>query len=212
VRIGAIERPPASLVRVLPSDLRDRFRMRSGSSDASPAPFSVARRRLWLEAEDPRADDRRRLVDLARDRIVIRRMVAGVAMTIRVPAAAYRGVALRLTGFSDGGFRYDARLLHRDPDLSVCLSESDDQAEIEAQWRLWARFFSLPALVQRNGAGEPERFDAPHCAIRPVISRRRGKATTMRRARFLVRRKVGRIPLASPPHADALGSVPGIEF
>jgi hypothetical protein len=147
-------------------------------------------------------------VGLARDRIVIHRAVAGVAMTIRVPTVAYRGVALRLTGFSDGRFHYEARLLHRDPDLSVSLSQSEDQAEVEAQWRVWARFFSLPALVERNGIGEPERFDAPHCVIRPAISRRRGKGTTARRARFLVRRKVGgvRAPRRSP------GSVPRIEI
>jgi hypothetical protein len=61
---------------------------------------------IRIEASDPRSDDRRRIIDIARDSIAIRRAVAGVTMTLRIPADAYKGVALRIAGLDDGGFHY----------------------------------------------------------------------------------------------------------
>ena len=122
---------------------------------------------IRIEACDPRSDNRRRVVDVAREAITIRRVVAGVSMAIRVEPRAYRGVALRITGLVDGRFHYEVRLAHRDPDLSVPLGEGEDLVAIEAQWRGWVAFLRLPALAGRT---EFERH--------PCLGRRRG---TLRR-------------------------------
>jgi hypothetical protein len=148
---------------------------------------------LQIEALDPRADNRRRAIEIARDRVVIRRTVAGVAMAVRVASAAYLGVSLRVSGLQDGRFRYEARLLHRDPDLSVLLAEGNDQETIAAEWREWVRVLRLPALVGRSEIGDVEvNLEVTDLARRRPAPRRRGKAVAARRARFLLRRKVGR--------------------
>lgn len=154
------------------------------SSDSLPA---------QIEAGDPRADNRRRVVEVARDKVVIRRMVAGVAMAVRVATASYLGVTLRVIGLQDGRFRYEARLLHRDPDFSVPLGEGNDQDRMEAQWREWVRLLRLPALVGRSETVDVEvNLDVTDLARRRPAPRRRGKAVAARRAGFLLRRKVGR--------------------
>jgi len=148
---------------------------------------------IRVVACDPRSDDRRRYVDVARETVTIRRAVAGVSMAIRVKACAYRGVALRIIRLADGRFHYEVRLAHRDPDLSVQLGEGEDLAAIEAQWREWVAFLRLPAL-----AGRTEALDAPvsiggvELARRAPHPRRRGSALTSRRPRFLRRREPGR--------------------
>ena len=65
---------------------------------------SIASGRVRIEASDPRSDNHRRIVDIAREAVTIRRAVAGVAMSIRVAASDFRGVALRVTELDQGGF------------------------------------------------------------------------------------------------------------
>ena len=142
-----------------------------------------------IESRDPRSDDRRRIVEVAQGSVTIRRAVAGVAMTIRVSWDAYRGVALRIRALEGDRFRYEVRLVHRDPDLSVVLGEGDDLAAIEAQWREWAAWLGRPAL-----AGRTEAVDAPVTLsraappCRPPNARRKGDALRSRRPRFGKRR------------------------
>src|SRR5260370_13694425 len=109
-------------VRRCPSGLGHRCRMVSQSADMVVALSTKHVQPLRIEASDPRADNRRRVIDVAGDAVVIHRSVAGVAMAIRVAASAYSGAALRVTGLQDGRFHYEAKLLHRDPDLSVSLA------------------------------------------------------------------------------------------
>jgi hypothetical protein len=165
-----------------------------GSASASqfaPKPGIAEPRRI--EVSDPRADDRRRVVLLARDRVVIARSVAGIFMQIAMTPHAYRGVVLRLNALKEGVFHYEIRLAHRDADLSVTLFEASDDSEIRAEWRLWARFLGLPALVEREeGCAEPDVGEGAIAAGRSR-ARRRGKTITSRRPRFLTRRKTGRL-------------------
>ena len=149
--------------------------------------------RVRIEASDPRSDDRRRVVDIGRTGVVIRRLFAGVSMAIRVERSAYRGVVLRVAGLEDGRFQYEVKLLHRDPDLSVSLAESVDMAEAEAQWREWVGFVGLPALVGRTNSSDVQvNIDCVDLDRRVPASRGRADATAGRRPRFLRRRKVGR--------------------
>ena len=158
---------------------------------------------IRIEAFDPRSDNRRRIVDLSREAITIRRAVAGVLMAIRLESRAYRGVALRITGLDDGRFHYEVRLAHRDPDLSVPLGEGEEMATMETQWREWVVFLRLPAL-----AGRGESADTPvsvRCAEpgrATPCARRRGSALTRRRPRFLKRRALGCVRTEEVAKAD----------
>jgi hypothetical protein len=170
--------------------------------------------RTRFEACDPRADNSSRVIDVAREEVTIRRAVAGVPMAIRVASGAYHGVGLRVACVKEGRFRYEVRLVHRDPDLSVSLAEGDDERAIEDRWRAWVGFLRLPALVERIEGMEIE-VNLGSCDLtqRSPIRRRRGSATSSRRPRFLRRRKAGRlvpcVPLYSDPEALSPGSKSG---
>ena len=168
----------------------------------APRPGFAGPRRI--EACDPRADGRRRVVLLARDRVVIARSVAGVFMHIAMTPNAYRGVVLRLNALRDNVFHYEIRLAHRDPDLCATLQEASDDSEIQADWRLWARYLGLPTLVEREGGrAEPEAAHMGAVALAHTLARRRGKTITGRRPRFLARRKTGR---TDPDRASLAGA------
>ncbi len=127
-------------------------------------------------------------------------------MAIRIAPSAYRGVTLRVTGLQDGRFRYEVRLLHRDPDLSVSLAVGDDRVHVEGEWRKWVRFLRLPALVGRTETADVEvNVDGVDIARRRPTPRRRGRSMRSRRPRFLMRRKVGRGP---GPFAQVPGTNP----
>ncbi len=163
------------------------------------APNPGSRAPLRLEAPDPRADERRRVVLVTRESVVIARSVAGVFMRIALAPSAFQGVLLRVAGLDSSGFRYEVTLAHRDPDFAISLACSSCKAEAEAAWELWARFLQLPGLV--------ERVEGEYETARPMVGgvialtpgrRRRGSAVRARRARFLARRKTGRLELARP--------------
>ena len=105
-----------------------------------------------FETRDPRSDDRRRIVEVARETVTIWRVVSGVSMTVRLTPEAYRGVTLRIRGLEGGRFHYEVRLAHRDPDLSVTLDSGDDLGGMEALWREWTAYLGLPALAGRSDA------------------------------------------------------------
>ena len=107
-----------------------------------------------LMASDSRADNRRRSVTLSRERVTIARSFRGIAMRLSVPVSAYRGVCVGVRAGENGGFVYELRLAHRDPDLSVLLDEAIDETRIWAEWRASAGFFGLPALIERNEGPE----------------------------------------------------------
>jgi hypothetical protein len=169
-----------------------------------PAPKHGAFAPRQFAAPDARADGHRRLVRLDAENVVIARVVAGVPMNVVVPTSAYRGVVLRVADVREDGFTYEIRLAHADPDLCVALAEADDDWDINAEWRLWARVLGLPTLVERaEGREEPDRPMLGKVAVRRPAPRRRGKTITARRPRFLTRRKVGRPELCAQAIAGA---------
>jgi hypothetical protein len=152
-----------------------------------------------IEAFDPRADGRRRLVEVTQNQIVIARRLGGVDMRVALEPRHYQGVLLSVLVSEATDFLYQVRLVHADAELNVTLSEGGDETEARAQWRRWAETLRLPRLVER-AEGEYENDCSP--AAPHPFERRRGRATLRRRNRFLVRRKMGRPVL--PPGADAL--------
>ncbi len=146
----------------------------NGRSDAA----RLAQAWAPITTEDARADDRRRKVVVSRDRVTIERSFCGIAMRLSVPVEAYTGVCVALKAGQAGGFLYQIRLDHRDADLSVPLAEAPDDSDIWADWRSWARFFGLPALIERNDGlavwGRNPGLSQPVPAKRRVKRRRPG--------------------------------------
>lgn len=156
-------------------------------------------RRAGRAALDSRADGRRRSVLLSRERVTIDRSFRGIAMRLSVPVSAYRGVAVGVRASEAGGFVYELKLAHRDPELSVLLDENRDEARIWAGWRDAAGFFGLPALIERadglqswcSAAATPAPSGRrPKRRIRPgIVARRVARpeaAATVHREREIV--------------------------
>ncbi len=146
-------------------------------------------------AQDSRADDRRREVVVSRERVTIERNFRGIAMRLSIPVQAYQGVCVALTSGQSGHLRYQIRLDHSDAELSVPLAEAPDDSEIWADWRSWARFFNLPALVERN---DGVAVWGPNPGLAASAKRRLKR----RRAPFLARR-FGAPRIAGIVHRDA---------
>ena len=140
-------------------------------------------------AADPRADRGRREIDVSADRVTIRRRLKGIDMRLSLAVSAYKGVALCLHPV-DGRLTYQVRLVHRDSDLSVLLDEAPDDADIIADWRLWARVLGRPALVERE-IGTFELASADPEAVERSGALARRKRPLKRRPRILSRRKEG---------------------
>jgi len=139
-----------------------------------------------LVQRDRRADEGQRQVRVTREGVLISRRLAGIAMHIRVPVAAYRGVALDVSAGREGGACYRLSLAHQDPELDVVLAETQDGGAVAADWKYWANWLDLPRLAARG-----EALEALEPA-RPAVERRRaGVAVAKRRPRFLARRKTG---------------------
>jgi hypothetical protein len=163
-------------------------------------PFSLPVR---FEAADAAADERRRVVDLHRERVVLRRSVAGMRMALNMPVAAFRGVAIRLCGEADKPpTAITVVLEHADPALSLPLFSSPDTDNIVAEWQSWGRVLGLPLLVAERDGSLREPF-ARLGALRieaPTWRRRRRTAIARRRPSRLLRRRSGAVSTTPSVH------------
>jgi Family of unknown function (DUF6101) len=178
-------------------------RLAAGSSRALRLdPFSLPVR---FEAADEAADERTRIVDLHRERVVLRRSVRGIRMALNMPVASYRGVAIRLTGETDKPPTSIAVVLeHRDPALSLPLFSSSERDDIVAEWQSWGRVLGLPLLVAEGDGSLREPF-ARLGSLRieaPTWRRRRRTAIARRRPSRLLRRRPGKIRAVPLVHHD----------
>ena len=91
--------------------------MRSGGMPAGSSralrldPFSLPVR---FAASDAAADERVRQVELYRERVVVRRSLAGMRMALNMPVSAFAGVALRVL-IGEGRATASVTLEHKDP-------------------------------------------------------------------------------------------------
>jgi Family of unknown function (DUF6101) len=170
-------------------------RIAAGSSrTARLDPFSLPVR---FEAADEAADGRLRVVDLYRERVVVRRSVRGMHMALNLPVTAYRGVAIRLTGKADEPPTAIAVVLeHGDPALSLPLFSSNASDDIVAEWQSWGRVLNLPLLIAERDGSLREPF-ARLGGLRieaPIWRRRRRSAIARRRPSILLRRRARVVP------------------
>jgi hypothetical protein len=162
----------------------------AGSSrDERLDPFALPLRFL---AADHTADERVRLVELHRERVVLRRNLRGIKMAVHLPLATYLGIAIRIEPPTQATAGAVAIVLeHPDPDLSLTLYRADDGSDIVAEWQSWGRALSLPLLVAEADGRLREPFERIG-AIRvgtPIRRRRRHSTLRARRPTQPLRRQ-----------------------
>jgi len=176
-------------------------RTTAGSSRAERLdPFSLPVR---FEAADEAADERRRVVDLHRERVVVRRCVGGMRMALNLPVSAFRGVVIRLKQQDDEPpSAIDVVLEHGDPALSLPLFSSDTADEIVAEWQAWGRVLGLPLLVADRDGSLREPFARVGAVLIEAPTRRRRRRTTVSRRRpsIRLRRRAASLPDAPTVH------------
>ena len=128
---------------------------------------------ISFHAHDTRADGGVRQIELHRERVVLRRAVQGMRMSVNLRVSDFLGVALR--GIDEAQMLV---LQHRDPSLTIPLCVSSDGEEIASAWRMWSDIFALPQLLEEK-------------ACEPAVRRRRHNAIRARRPKFLMRRRAG---------------------
>jgi hypothetical protein len=163
-------------------------------------------------AVDPSADGRIREIEIDRNRVVVRRAVAGVRMRLNVPIDSYLGVVVRIEsdaapapvqGHITQG-QIAVVLAHRDPALSVTLSAAETCDDVIADWQAWARSLNCPLLIG-NGDGswrEPMARIGALVVAAPSPRRRRHSAHLKRRPKALMRRKPGQPAAAATVYRD----------
>ncbi len=150
-----------------------------------------------FRAADEAADGRLRIVDLHRERVVLRRSLRGMRMAVSLPVSAFRGVAIRLTGKADATPTAIAVVLeHGDPALSLPLFSSSESDDIVAEWQSWGRVLGLPLLVAERDGSLREPFARLGSLLidAPTRRRRRHTALARRRPAKLLQRRPGVLP------------------
>ena len=149
-------------------------------------------------ASDAAADGQTRDIELHRERVVLRRSVAGVRMALNMPLSAFTGVALKMM---PGEGAVAVVLAHDDPGLVLPLAVTDEADEAFTEWHDWAETFGLPLLVEDEvGFRKALPQLGEIAAGRPRPRRRRRSGLKGRRPAILLRRMTGRISDASPVH------------
>ncbi len=154
----------------------------AGSSrDERLDPFALP---LRFVAVDHTADERVRLVELHRERVVLRRRLRGIKMAVNLPLATYLGVAIRIEPPTQATAGAVAIVLeHPDPDLSLTLYRADDGNDIVAEWQSWGRALSLPLLVAEPDGRLREPFERIGALRIGTPIRRRRRHSTLRTRR-----------------------------
>ena len=180
--------------------------MRSGGLPAGSSralrldPVSLPAR---VAASDAAADGRVRQVELYRERVVVRRSLAGMRMALNMPVSAFAGVALRVViGEGEAGATASVTLEHQDPALALPLFTSGEAGEAFAEWRAWGNVLGLPLLVAEDDGILREPFARlGGVRVEQVRPRRRRRSALKRRRPALpLRRQAGKLTEATPVH------------
>jgi hypothetical protein len=151
-------------------------------------------------ARDSGADGQVRNIELDRERVVLKRAVAGIAMKVGVPLREFSGVTMRtLPPEGEEPAVVAVMLEHRDRGLTVPLYVAAEGHDAIVEWKSWSRILGVPLLVD-DGDGalrEPFQRIGRLNVGKPGPRRRRRAAIKWRRPSILMRRKPGR-PSATP--------------
>ncbi|ODN71616.1 DUF6101 family protein [Methylobrevis pamukkalensis] len=124
-------------------------------------------------------------------RVVMRRSLSGLPLTLTLPVTAYRGVAVRIEARDDTRLGAVIELAHADPALTIPLLATDDLDEATLAWEGWSETFGLPMLLRETDGSLREMEARPSIETAEPLPRRRRPVAGRRRPRFLMRRKCG---------------------
>lgn len=187
--------------------------MRRQTKAGGLAPAAGSSRALRLDphslpirytTEDARADNRSRIVEIDRNRVMLFRSVNGVRMRLRIPLDGFLGVAVRIAIAGEDESSVAVTLEHPDPALSVALYVADRIDEAAAEWQSWGRVLGCPLLI----ADTDGTLRAPVAMVGALMAgesaarRRRRSALRRRRPYFTARRKGFAVRLAPVVHRD----------
>jgi hypothetical protein len=118
-------------------------------------------------------------VELHRERVVVRRCVRGIPMTLNLPMADFLGVALRVIPQGEAETVY-LTLEHPDPGLSVALYNSCNSEDVVAEWQSWAQILQRPLLVTDDSGALHELFPRLGPVRLGAVAPRRRRRTAMK--------------------------------
>jgi hypothetical protein len=163
-------------------------------------PFDLPAR---FVASDAVADERVRHVELHRERVVVRRSLAGMPIALNMPVKAFAGIAIKLSPEKDAvPDTITVFLAHKDHALALPLYISSETEDALAEWRIWGSVLGLPLLIVEDDGELHEPF-ARIGGIRveqPRPRRRRRSPLRKRRPSILMWRKAGGITEGSAVH------------
>jgi hypothetical protein len=165
-------------------------------------PFALP---IRFACSDKGADERTRIVELSRERVVVRRAVRGIKMAVNVPVAAYLGLAVRMQPpEADAPGTVSIVLEHHDPALSLPLFSATDSADIVAEWQTWSRVLGVPLLVvEADGRlREPVQRVGAVLIAAPRRRRRKRFVIAKRRPTLPLRRIAGVLPVSPVVHHE----------
>jgi hypothetical protein len=154
-------------------------------------PFALPVR---FKASDAGADRHERVIEVGRERVVVRRAVRGIPMKVSTPVSNYLGIAVRIYPPKDDFDGVVAVMLeHRDPGLSVPLFVAADGSDVAVECDTWARVLGMPTLVaDADGALRNVIGPLGRLGLRDSAVRRRGRTLKWRRSLRRLRRKPGK--------------------
>ena len=181
--------------------------MRSGGCPAGSGralrldPFALP---LSFAASDAAADERVRHVELYRERVVVRRSLAGMRMALNMPVSAFAGIAIRHSPGEDGGEATVSVVLeHKDPSLALPLfvsAEADDAFAAMAHLGHGAGSAFAGRRGRRRPCASRSRASARCVSNASRPRRRRHNAIKRRRPSMPLRRRAGKLTDATPVH------------
>jgi hypothetical protein len=146
-------------------------------------------------ASDAGADERVRVEELHRERVVLRRRLRGMSMAVNLPVRAFLGIALRVLQSAEAaGHRVSISLEHGDPALTIPLYTAADSDDVVAEWQSWARALRMPLLIVDGDGVLHQPFPCVgQVRSGPSAPRRRGRSSLKRRRSSIAakRRKGG---------------------
>ena len=152
-----------------------------------------------FSASDATADGRVREVELHRERLVLRRSLAGMRMALNMPIAAYDGISMQLLPGEAGTEDVLAIVLkHNDPSLTLPLFLTSQPDEALAEWHAWSGVLGVPLLLADANGRNLRASIGELCIERPRPRRRRRSELKKRRPSILLRRGWGKLTRKTP--------------
>ncbi|SDQ79324.1 DUF6101 family protein [Pseudovibrio sp. Tun.PSC04-5.I4] len=129
------------------------------------------------------------------DKVLIRREMSGLPLTLTVPLSSYSGIGAKaVVNDVSGAIEYQVLLLHRDHALCIPLYAGENMELTADHWEAWSGSLAMPMLtIDSDGTSKLARLGLNTCTKGDPLPRRKLRALTGRRPRFLAGRKTGKL-------------------